>query len=88
MDKLKRITIMFISALSFAMVFNEIFMFYWERDYHFWNTTNFTFYWGVNFVMLAIILQWGTMVHEQLYGRIELPITRIKEATKRLRSVI
>ena len=85
MDKFKKSSIILLSSLIFTTVFNEIFMSLWTRG--FWNTTNLTFYCGVNFILLAIILQVGIAWYEQLYGEMKTPIT-IKQAIQRLRSVI
>lgn len=85
MDKFKKLSIILFGSLIFETVFNEIFMSLWTRG--FWNTTNLTFYCGVNFIFLAIILQVGIAWHEQLYGVMKSPIT-IKQAIQRLRSVI
>ena len=85
MNKFNRLSIILFGTLGFITIFNEIFMLSWTNK--FWNSITFTFYCGVNFILLAIFLQVGIAWYEQLYGVTETPIT-IKRLTKRVRSVI
>jgi len=75
MNQLKKKVIVFISALCVETIFNEIFMSLSKIG--FWNISNYSLYVGGNFIMLAIILQSGIEMYEQLYGSIREPITKL-----------